>query len=301
MTDRTIRPARADDRDDVVAFTSETWSDRDVRDYIPDVFSQWIETDGPTRRTVVADVEDSAVAICQGVLLTDEEAWLQGMRVAPDHRGADHGRALTTHLMDWAATQGATVARNMVFDWNPAGMGQSRALGFSPTTSCRWAEPAPGGSGPPAEGPFEISENVARAWRYWTHSDVRTALGGLALDPDEAWALSELDRTRLAALADRERVFTVRADRTRGMAVRVGTRDRDGKTVADYAVGAWDDPDAARALFEELRSDAADCGADDTRVCIPDSPRFVSDAALARAALGDDAVFIFSADLSSRH
>ena len=298
MSDRTIRQARADDHDDVAAYTQDTWSDHDVGDYIPDVFPAWVEGDGPTQRTAVAEVDGRVVGICQGVLLTAEEAWLQGMRVAPAHRGSDHGRALTTHLMDWAAEQGATVARNMVFDWNPAGMGQSRAIGFRAATSCRWAQPAPAGDGPAPNDDFETVEDVAAAWRFWTHSDARTALNGLALDPDEAWALAELDRERLETIADRERVLAVRAGETRGVAARIGTRERDGQTIADYAVGAWADADAARALFAALRSDAAAVGADATRVCIPDTPQFVSDAALARVGLGDDAVFILSADLT---
>lgn len=300
MSDRTIRQARADDHDDVVAFTQDTWSDYDVGDYIPDVFPAWVDSDGSTQHTAVADVDGTVVGICQGVLLTDEEAWFQGMRVAPDHRGADHGRALTEHLMDWAADRGATVARNMVFDWNPAGMGQSRAIGFRAATSCRWAEPTPGGRAAAPDEDFEVVDDVAAAWRFWTHSDARTALDGLALDPDEAWALAELDRERLTTLGNRERVFTVQAGGTRGMAARIGTRERDGETVADYAVGAWADADAARALFAAVQADAADCGAAGTRVCIPDTPRFVSDAALARVGLGDDAVFICSVDLTDR-
>ena len=45
MTTPRIRQARADDYEDVVAFTRETGSGRDVEDYIPDVFQQWIEAD----------------------------------------------------------------------------------------------------------------------------------------------------------------------------------------------------------------------------------------------------------------
>jgi hypothetical protein len=188
----------------------------------------------------------------------------------------------------------------MVFDWNPAGMGQSRAIGFRAATSCRWAEPTPGGDGPTPEEDFAVVDDVAAAWRFWTHSDARTALDGLALDSDEAWSLSELDRERLAAVAGRERVFAVESGGTRAMTARIGTREHDGETIADYAVGAWADADAARALFDAIRTDAADCDADGTRVCIPDTPRFVSDVALARVGLGDDAVFICSADLTAR-
>jgi hypothetical protein len=84
------------------------------------------------------------------------------------------------------------------------------------------------------------------------------------------------------------------------VAARLGTRDGDGETVADYAVGAWADADACRGLFAEIRADAARCGADATRVCIPDTPRFVSEAAGARVGLGDDAVFVCRVDLTTR-
>lgn len=300
MTDRTIRRARAGDHGDVAAFTRDTWSDRDVGDYIPDVFPEWVDGDGPTQRTAVAEVDGTIVGLCQGVLLSEEEAWFQGMRVAPGHRGADHGRALTEHLMDWAADAGATVGRNMVFDWNPPGMGQSRALGFVAATSCRWARPEPDGDGPPPTDAFGITDDVATAWRFWTDSEARTTLDGLALATDETWALSDLDRRRLATIADRGRVFAVSSDGVRGVAARLGTRERDGETVADYAVGAWADADACRGLFAEIRADADRCGADDARVPIPDTPRFVSDAALARIPLDDDAAFVCRVDLTTR-
>jgi GNAT superfamily N-acetyltransferase len=298
MTDREVRQARLEDRDAVAAFTEDTWSERGVGDYISDVFETWVETDGSGQHTAVVEVDGSVVGVCQASLLTDDEAWLQGMRVHPEYRGSDHGRALVESLLSWCHEHGGTVARNMVFGWNPAGMGQSRAVGFEPVTACRWARPDPGADGPTPDEEFETSTNVAAAWRYWTHSDARTALGGLALDTDEAWALAELSRDRLWTIGAAGRVFTVATDRTRGMAARMGTREQERETVVDYAVGAWADTDAAVALFDAIRADTAEVGADATRVCIPDTPRFVSDAAVARANPSDDAVFVFAADLT---
>lgn len=300
MTDREVRQARIEDHDDVAAFTEDTWSDRDVGDYIPEVFPEWVEGDGPTQRTAVAEVEDRVVGICQAVLLTDDEAWLQGMRVHPDYRGGDHGRAIVSHLLGWCREAGATVARNMVFGWNPAGMGQSRAVGFDPAMACRWARPDPDDDGPTPEDDFETAEDVTDAWRFWTHSDTRTVLDGLALDTDETWAVAELGRDRFSSIGATGRVFSVVADETRGVAARIGTREREGETIVDYAVGAWADTDAAVALFEAIRADAAEVGADATRVCIPDTPRFVSDTAVARANPSDDGVFVFAADLTGR-
>jgi GNAT superfamily N-acetyltransferase len=294
MTDRTVRPARPDDHDAVSAFTEDTWPERDVGDYIPAVFPEWIAGDGPEQRTVVVEVDGTIAGICQARLLSADEAWLQGMRVHPDHRGAGHGAAMVADLFDWCRERGATVARNMVFGWNTAGLGQSRAVGFEPAVSCRWARPDP----EPVDTDLSVGEDTAVAWRFWTDSDARDALRGLALVTGEAWALSDLDRARLDRIADAGRVLTVVDGRARGMAARLGTRETDGETVADYAVGAWADLAAARSLFDAIRADAAGLGADATRVCIPETVRFVSDAAAARVALSDEPVYVFAADLT---
>lgn len=306
MPDRDVRQARLDDHDAVAAFTEDTWSDRDVGDYIPNVFPTWVESDGPDQRTVVATVDDEPVGVCQALLLTDDEAWLQGMRVHPDHRGADHGQAMVEGLCSWSRQQGATVARNLVFGWNAAGMGQSRALGFEPVTACRWAR-----LGDPSDGQVELDDyrvvdDADAVWRFWTHSDARTALSGLVRASDQRWALSEWTRTRLETMGSDGRVFALIDDgakpgaSTRAIAAHIETRTADDETVAEYAVGAWTDADAASALFDTVRADAADCGAETARVLIPDTPQFVSDAATSRCGIGDTGCYVFAADLTGR-
>jgi GNAT superfamily N-acetyltransferase len=293
--DPTVRQARIDDYDDVVAFAEEVWADRpETVDYIPDVFESWVDSDGPDQRTVVADVDGTAAGLCQAVVLTDHEAWLQGMRVDPDYRGAGLGLAMVDHCFEWARERGATVARNMVFSWNDAGLGQSMAAGFDPVTSFRFAHPAP--REVDTEG---VADDPAAAWDYWTASDGRTHLNGLALDTEQAWALSELSRETLLELAEREAVFTVKTDGTRGMGCRIGTTtDADGDTLAEYAVGTWVDQTAADALFDAIRADAAALGVDGTRVLIPETPRHVAEAAAVRAQLADWPDFVLAADLT---
>jgi len=293
----TVRQACLDDADAVVAFARQVWEDRpDTVDYIPDVFADWVESDGPTQHTVVAEVDGTAAGLCQAVMLTDHEAWLQGMRVDPDHRGEGLGLAMVEHCFDWARDRGATVGRNMVFSWNDAGLGQSVAAGFDPDTSFRFAHPEPRAD---AEPDAPVETDPVAAWSYWTASDARTHLSGLALDPDRAWALSELTRDRLHRLADDEAVFAVKDDGTTGMACRTGERDGpDGDRLAEYAVGAWADRAAAAALFAVIRADAADLGVDGTRVLIPETPRHVAEAAAVRAELADWPDFVLSVDLS---
>ena len=301
--DPTVRQARLADTDDVVAFTEQVWRDRlETVDYIPDVFESWVEGDGPDQHTVVAEGDGAAAGLCQAVMLTDHEAWFQGMRVDPDHRGEGVGLAMVEHCFEWARERGATVGRNMVFSWNDAGLGQSLAAGFAPDTSFRFAHPEPdadAGSDTDAGDATTVETDPAAAWHYWTASDARTHLSGLALDPDQAWALSELSRERLHRLADEATVFAVKDGGTNGMACRTGQREGpDGDRLAEYAVGAWDDRTAAAALFDAIRADAAALGVDGTRVLLPETPRHVAAAAVVRAELADWPDFVLSADLS---
>jgi GNAT superfamily N-acetyltransferase len=292
----TVRPAREDDYDDVVAFAREVWSDRpETTEYIPDIFRQWVRTDGPTQRTVVADVDGTAVGLCQGSMLTDHEAWLQGMRVDPGHRGEGLGLAMVEDIFEWARDRGAAVARNMVFSWNDAGLGQSVAAGFEPETAFRFAHPEPA-----ERSVADVTNDPAAAWRYWTASDGRKHLAGLVHDPDQPWALSELTRERLFRLADEQAVFAVGTDGdTRGMACRSGTTTDSGgeETIAEYAVGTWTDREAAAALFDAIRDDAAALNADRSRVLIPETARHVTAAAAARADPADWPDFVLAAPL----
>ncbi|WP_436908462.1 N-acetyltransferase family protein [Halosimplex marinum] len=110
-----VRQARADDHDDIVAFTSDTWSDRfDRGDYIPEVFPEWVESDGPDQHTVVAEADGRAIGVCQVVALSVHEAWAQGMRVADDARAEGVAAAMNDACFAWARERGATVCRNMV-------------------------------------------------------------------------------------------------------------------------------------------------------------------------------------------
>ena len=293
----TVRQACLDDADAVVAFARQVWDDRpDTADYIPDVFESWVDSDGPDQHTVVAEAGGAAAGLCQAVMVTDHEAWFQGMRVDPDHRGEGLGLAMVEHCFDWARDRGATVGRNMVFSWNDAGLGQSIAAGFGPDTSFRFAHPAPDHD---AEPETPVATDPAAAWSYWTASEARTHLSGLALDPDRAWALSELTREGLSRLADDETVLAVKAGGTTGMACRTGERDGpDGGRLAEYAVGAWEDQTAAAALFDAIRADAATLGVDGTRVLLPETPRHVAEAAAVRAELADWPDFVLTVDLS---
>lgn len=288
----TVRTARHDDYDDIVDLTSDVWADRAMADYIPDVFREWVDDDGADRKTLVVDVDGHAVGLAQAVILTETEAWFQGMRVDSDYRGKGFGSLLTDHLIEWAADAGASVGRSMVFSWNEAGLGQSLATGFEAVTSFRWAHPDPADETPE----MTVGNDPATAWRYWQESDGRGVLSGLALDSGESWALSTLTRETLDRLAADQTVLTVGGDGPQGMACRVRTTEADGEQLAEYAVGVWHDVDAAQALFTAIAADAATLGVDGTRVLIPETPRHVAQTAYAGRNIDERPDFVFEID-----
>jgi GNAT superfamily N-acetyltransferase len=299
-----VRPATHDDYDDVVAFTENTWPERDGGDYIPTIYHEWIDKDDA--ETLVADAGDELAGIAQVVALSEDEAWCQGMRVNPDYRDAGISTAINVGLFDWARDRGASVARNMVFSWNTAGLGASRGIGFEPVTAFRWAEPDPD---PDAEvaPDYETISDPGAAWTYWSGSDARDHLHGLALSTVEPWAIATLTRDTLAWAADETALLAVRDDRgTAGMAFRTrdyehSDDDGDPAHLAEYGVAAWRDVPAARALFGAIARDAADLGADEIRVLIPETPRHVSDAAYLRAGLSEDTDFVLEVDLTGAY
>ncbi|KTG09580.1 GCN5 family acetyltransferase [Haloprofundus marisrubri] len=303
----TVRQARPEDHDAVVDFTSETWADRGGSDYIPHIYHEWIAGDGDDQRTFVLDAEgdeknpsEELAGICQGVLLSEYEAWAQGMRVNPDYRGEGASMHLSKALFAWARERGATVARNMVFSWNVAGLGQSRATGFGPCTEFRWGMPTPDAD---AEPDLSITAEADAAWSFWTGSDARADLKGLALDAEESWAVSELTREQLRTAADDGRLFVASENGTRGFTFRNRTYDRandEGKEErwAEYAVGAWADHEAADSLYRAIARDAAGVDADKVRVLIPEGVRWVSDTAYARTGVSDEPDFVMEADLT---
>jgi GNAT superfamily N-acetyltransferase len=294
-----VRQARPGDEADVVAFTEDTWSDRGGDDYVPDAFADWVASDGPDQRTFVATAGDDVAGLMQAVLLSDYEAWLQGMRVHPDHRGRGVAGHLNRAGIDWARERGAAVARLMTFSWNVAALGAARKDGFGAGTQFRWAHPAPDADAAGADGRPLVRSAPDDAYALWTRSDAAAHLNGVALDLGETWALSELTRADLAAA---DATLAV-GEPVRGVAYRTRTYERaddDGveRTWAEYGVGAWTELDACRDLWAAVARDAAAVGADRTRVLIPETTRHCVEAARAGAELSEEPDFVLERDLT---
>ncbi|AEH36302.1 GNAT family N-acetyltransferase [Halopiger xanaduensis] len=311
-----IRRATHDDYEAVADFTSDIWTDRGG-DYIPRIYHDWLEDEpGQGKKTFLAEIDGEAAGIVQAVMLSEDEAWFQGMRVAAEHRRKGVSTRLNEACFEWAREHGATVARVMIFSWNAASFGATRANGYEPLAEFRFAQPDPATDADldaELDG-YRVSSDPTAAWRYWTHSDAREHLDGLGLAPEESWAVRELTREDFDRLADESAVFAVESeDGLAGAAYRSRTYERtvddaEGdssedepttETWAEYGVGAWNSVDAARALFAAIARDAADCGADKTRVLIPETPRYVTDAPYAGVGISEEPDFVLGIDLTT--
>ena len=284
--------------------------------------------------SAAAGEPEIVVGCVQGVLLSDWESWAQGIRVNPIARGLGVGSRLSEAVLDWAAAAGATVCRNMVFSWNVAGLGQSRAVGFDPSTEFRFARPDPAAA-PAALPDLTVDDPDPDAvWAFWSRSDARDHLGGLGLDPGESWSCSQLTRDRVATASDEGRLVAVVDDGLVGFALHTRTWEREaddgsaddqsaddgsaddqsvdggaGTSVADeppverhaiYGSAAWRDAAAAGALLDAVAWDAADRDADHVRVFIPETVDHVSDVAANRVEVSAEPDFVMAADLTDR-
>jgi len=101
-----IREARASDKDFVLRFARSTF---EWGDYIENVWDSWLaDTSG---KMFVATFRDTPVGLIHAVTLKSGEAWLEGVRVAPEVRRMGVASLLNDASFKWALEHGAKIVR----------------------------------------------------------------------------------------------------------------------------------------------------------------------------------------------
>ena len=108
-----IRPARSEDREAVLAFSSHTW---DWGDYIEYVWDEWLHD--PQGMLFVATSDGQPVGVAHIRMLNKTEAWLEGMRVAPAFRRQGIATALFDAQLLEAMRRGAKTVRSITESTN---------------------------------------------------------------------------------------------------------------------------------------------------------------------------------------
>lgn len=261
--DLDVRDARPVDIDDVASFATETW---DGWDYIPDVWDDWLEEDGGI--TLVAEHEGNVVGVVHGAKRGDE-AWLEGMRVAEEHRREGVAAELTETTLERLAEEGASVARCMVFDDNDAACELLDKLGFERVTTVRHGR----GFGFPYgsmieeanyneslqvlrdSGAFEATSGLyaTKDWRMWSVPEAVEEYEGDVL------GFVEDDDVRAVALCDGVRVNETGEEKTTELVLGL----------------VWVEPRYASQFALDVRGEARDRNLNDALVFLPDDEEVV--------------------------
>ena len=204
LEDVVVRPAESGDRDAVLAFCALTFSDGD---YIAEVFDKWLEdTSGAL---LVAVYDGRPVGLAHMLMLSAEDAWIEGIRVDPAVRRRGIGRMLTSQVLHTAHERGARVARLFTDSDNVASQTLvTRRFGFERVAEVtRYSGEALEINGDTdagtlletqvaAPGPRLLlagSEDYDRIWSWLKQSNLAPVNGGLQFGSWCAWALTGED------------------------------------------------------------------------------------------------------------
>ena len=109
-----VRLAKAEDKEAVLAFCKHTWENKE--DYIHLVWDKWI-TDA-TGRLFVAVVNGLPVAMERVVLMSEQEAWWEGLRIDPRYRGQGLVGVLRPYLEQYLQEAGISISRTCISSEN---------------------------------------------------------------------------------------------------------------------------------------------------------------------------------------
>jgi ribosomal protein S18 acetylase RimI-like enzyme len=182
-----VRPARPEDRDAVEAFCATIW---DGEDYVPSAWESWLHDDRGA--LLVAALAGRPVGLIHWRMVSDDEAWLEGIRVDPAQRRQGIARLLVSQALAGADGRGANIARLLTSAGNGASKGLVARFGFERVAEVvRYrgaALTAPSGVSARPLSPLDFE----RVWAWLEQSNLRPFLGGLELDHWSARALGEL-------------------------------------------------------------------------------------------------------------
>ncbi len=122
-----VRDARDADRDAVLAFCERAWGDEG--DYIAEVWDAWLAD--ARDALLVGVVDGQPVALSHVRLIAPDEAWIEGVRVAPEAQRRGVGRVMVSRSLVRAREMGASVVRLFTHSTNDTSQRLFTSFGFS--------------------------------------------------------------------------------------------------------------------------------------------------------------------------
>ena len=284
-----VRRARPDDRDQVLAFATDTWNGHD---YIPNAWPAWLEAgDGAFLVATVgapggldADGQPlevgAPVAITRVAMVGPGEAWLEGIRVHPKVRGMGVASDLQVAELQWVAAQGAHVVRYATSWRNEAShrlgardgietVARFRSWWWSATGEADTDEDEPSAFDPEVRAAATAlrrralagarsaglvasaeRDDVAGLWRRLASDP--TFAAGQRLYEARSWAFGELTQDLFHRHVERGEVLVGRHDSSWALAILVGEQFPSEDSALRFSLLVGDGRGAA-ALADEVR------------------------------------------------
>lgn len=111
----TVRAARPQDRDAMLAITRTVW---EGTDYLPLAWDTWMAD--PNGYLMAVEQDGRVLGLQHVAAHPDGTAWIEGIRVSEDVRGTGIGGHMLEHALSWARARGLTRARLATAGMNPA-------------------------------------------------------------------------------------------------------------------------------------------------------------------------------------
>lgn len=267
MSEITIRSARAEDRDAVLAFCAHTW---EWGDYIEHVWDTWL-TDS-TGLLLVAVVDGRPAGIVHIRMVSETDAWQEGMRVDPAYRQQGIARRLSLEAGAEAMRRGATTVRLVTESTNTASIymveqARFRQVGAFALHTAGPLESVPrhnmGLEEPVLAAPGDLSEIVT----YLDVSNIFPAVGGLYYEDFIGYRISD---TLLDEKIRAGQVYLLRRwDRLDGLAIAPIREDWRGKHLfIGYIDGTT--AESISLIAYALRTKIAALGLERVAAAVPD-------------------------------
>jgi GNAT superfamily N-acetyltransferase len=266
MTFTEIRPARAEDREAVLAFCQYTW---EWGDYIEYVWDEWLHD--PQGQMFVATADGKPVGVAHFRMLNATEAWLEGMRIDPAYRQQGLATAINNAMLAEAMRRGATVARLITESTNAAAM-RAMGHGFMQQVGAFAPYKASLATSVPRrryglEAPLLATvDDISAIAEYLNTSNIFPAAGGLYYFGFTAYSMTdELVEAKVQA----KQVYLLRRwDRLDGLAM---AEPREGRRDNHLSIGYIDGTTEAISLIAyALRHIVVDMGLDGVYAHVPD-------------------------------
>jgi RimJ/RimL family protein N-acetyltransferase len=262
---REVRPARPEDRDPVLAFCKDTWS---WGDYIEYQWDDWLHD--PDGCLLVATIDGQQVGIVNMCMLTATDAWLKGLRVAPQFRRQGLAEELNNAALLEAMQRGAKYARLLIESDNTASIRVAgrffmrQVAGFSLLTATpQLNSKLPGQDKTQLATLADLDEII----NYLNASNIFPLSGGLYY---VSWTAYPITAELLEAKIKAQQIYLLRRwNRLDGLAIAEVRQGRQGRQLSiGYIDGTTIEPISLIAY--DLRRQLADLAADSIHTYIPD-------------------------------